>query len=317
MKKFLLSAVALVATMSVNAQEFIYAVETVGADLNGDAVTAISGTFELGSSSTATLSVGAESSWKLVSINGPKDAAEDASFRYVNFVNEGITVAETDMTDTYGYAQGGLQGNDNPKDIDGGSTPTTFQVFATGAFFKLDVTADGYAYVVHKGSSNKQYMVFEGSSALAYEYAQGIDYQTVAAYDLYSYADEYGYISLTGDLSGGLSNVQTITGVGSSNSGVAYIGFPIYADCTYSFGASGSKMSLLGVLVTTEEVTDITVSTVNDDVLTLKGATGISSAVVSGNVLSTDAPIYNIAGQRVSASTKGLLIQNGKKYINK
>lgn len=316
MKKFLLSAVALVATMSVNAQEFIYAVETIGGDLNSDDVTAVSGGTVLGSSSMATLSIGADDSYKLVSINGPKDAAEDASFRYVNFVNEGVTVAETDMTDTYGYAQGGLQGNSNPKDIDGGSTPTTFQVFATGAFYTLDVTADGYAYVVHKGSSNKQYMVFEGSSALAYEYAQGIDYQTVAYYDLYEYGDEYGYISLTGDLESGVSTVQTITGLGSSSSGVSYIGFPVYAGCTYAFGASGSKMSLLGVLTTTAEVTDITVSTVNDDVLTLKGTTGISS-VVSGNVLSADAPIYNIAGQRVSASTKGLLIQNGKKFINK
>ena len=30
-----------------------------------------------------------------------------------------------------------------------------------------------------------------------------------------------------------------------------------------------------------------------------------------------DAPVYNLAGQRVSAATKGLLIKNGKKFINK
>lgn len=30
-----------------------------------------------------------------------------------------------------------------------------------------------------------------------------------------------------------------------------------------------------------------------------------------------DAPVYNLAGQRVNAATKGLLIKNGKKFINK
>ena len=321
MKKILLSAVALVAAMSVNAQEFIYAALEIGADLNGDVVTAVSGGTELGSSSMATLYIGADDSYKLVSVNGPKDAADDASFRYVNFVNEGLTVAETDMTDTYGLEAGGLQGNSNPVDIDGGNPATTFQDFATGAFYTLDVSADGYAYVIHKASSNKRYIAFEEGSALAYEFAMAINYQTIAAYDLYEYGDaDYGYLSLEGDLSAGLAIVQDITGVGSSSNGVGYIGFPIYAGCSYNFGATGSKMSLLGVLTTESEVTDITLTTVNDDSITLKssdGSTGISSAVVSGNVLSSDAPIYNIAGQRVTASTKGLLIQNGKKFLNK
>ena len=30
-----------------------------------------------------------------------------------------------------------------------------------------------------------------------------------------------------------------------------------------------------------------------------------------------NAPIYNLAGQRVTKDTKGVLIQNGKKFINK
>lgn len=45
-------------------------------------------------------------------------------------------------------------------------------------------------------------------------------------------------------------------------------------------------------------------------------ATGISS-VVSDGTLDTDAPLYNIAGQRVSKSYKGVVIQNGKKFIRK
>ena len=30
-----------------------------------------------------------------------------------------------------------------------------------------------------------------------------------------------------------------------------------------------------------------------------------------------NAPVYNLAGQRVSPTTKGILIKNGRKYINK
>lgn len=43
-------------------------------------------------------------------------------------------------------------------------------------------------------------------------------------------------------------------------------------------------------------------------------STGISDITAADD---TDAPVYNLAGQRVSKDTKGLLIKNGKKFINK
>ena len=47
-------------------------------------------------------------------------------------------------------------------------------------------------------------------------------------------------------------------------------------------------------------------------------STGIENAVVNNNVKADpNAPVYNLNGQRVSKSTKGILIQNGKKFINK
>lgn len=48
-------------------------------------------------------------------------------------------------------------------------------------------------------------------------------------------------------------------------------------------------------------------------------ATGIDKVVVDldNNVLNTNAPIYNLNGQRVTKDAKGVLIQNGKKFINK
>ncbi|MBQ8628732.1 MAG: hypothetical protein IJ421_04570, partial [Prevotella sp.] len=45
-------------------------------------------------------------------------------------------------------------------------------------------------------------------------------------------------------------------------------------------------------------------------------ATGIESAVVEKSEPS-DARMYNIAGQMVTESYKGIVIKNGKKYLNK
>lgn len=43
---------------------------------------------------------------------------------------------------------------------------------------------------------------------------------------------------------------------------------------------------------------------------------GISTAATV-KTLNANAPVYNLAGQRVSLNTKGILIQNGRKFINK
>ena len=51
------------------------------------------------------------------------------------------------------------------------------------------------------------------------------------------------------------------------------------------------------------------------EVTVTDSSSGIST--VSRSDLQTHAPLYNLQGQRVSRSVKGLLIRNGKKYVNK
>lgn len=56
------------------------------------------------------------------------------------------------------------------------------------------------------------------------------------------------------------------------------------------------------------------------NITVLKVVRGTSSGIT--NITTEDkadpnAPVYNLAGQRVSKNTKGVLIQNGKKFINK
>ena len=47
--------------------------------------------------------------------------------------------------------------------------------------------------------------------------------------------------------------------------------------------------------------------------LTVAGGTGINGI----NAADSNAPIYNVAGQRVSKAQKGVFIQNGKKVAVK
>lgn len=46
------------------------------------------------------------------------------------------------------------------------------------------------------------------------------------------------------------------------------------------------------------------------------GQSGISN-IIADEALNPDAPIYNVLGQRVTKEYKGILIQNGKKFINR
>ncbi len=50
--------------------------------------------------------------------------------------------------------------------------------------------------------------------------------------------------------------------------------------------------------------------------ITTSEATGISAVKVE-DAAADNAPVYNLQGQKVSKDTKGILIQNGKKFVNK
>ena len=54
----------------------------------------------------------------------------------------------------------------------------------------------------------------------------------------------------------------------------------------------------------------------NNQIYSINGATsaGVKNITVEQNV---DAPAYNLAGQRVNDAYKGIVVKNGKKYLNK
>ena len=128
MKKILLSAAAVFAAMSLNAQEICTFnpdnVLNLDAD-NGSALTA--GTI-IGETESIIATIGADDSYK------PQDVAS-----IINGVE----------------SKGGLQGSTNPKDADGGTPSSTLVQPASGAYLQFEAKADGFLYVIHKASSNK------------------------------------------------------------------------------------------------------------------------------------------------------------------
>ena len=103
-----------------------------------------------------------------------------------------------------------------------------------------------------------------------------------------------------------------------------FLSFPVYDGADYYFSALGSKAACGGFVYTEtapaivfEEVLneDGTVAYPRVEFSAILG--GEDDAVESIEAANGNAPIYNLMGVRVNADAKGILIQNGKKFIRK
>ena len=190
--------------------------------------------------------------------------------------------------------QWGIQGNDNPKDADGGNPALTNVAPSQGAVYQVDVKQDGVIYVFHKASSNKHYTVFEiyngEATSMGYDFAMitcpgdaeankgkvawlaGILCKDIITDSLITYnptVDADGYV-----VSGGIvfpeipmlrEDVPTYGKIADSTlvqkngayarNGLGVIAFPVYAGSSYYVNACGSKMSLAAIAFETEAVT--------------------------------------------------------------
>lgn len=76
---------------------------------------------------------------------------------------------------------------------------------------------------------------------------------------------------------------------------------------------TGDNVIVYGKLVNYNNTTPEVAT--GSQIYSLNGVTGINSATVANSTLDVNAPIYNLAGQRVSSDFKGIAIQNGKKFV--
>lgn len=319
MKKSLLFAAFLAGAMSASAQIEVCFADVDAAGLASDKATIAGGTV-VGQSDNVTMKLAYEDSWGSTSIAFKGYTGAIVNGEEVPFVT-------------------GFTGSSNPGGqslADGASTPAT-----TGAVVQFDVKKDGYLTVFGKLSSNKEYYVWEGDAvfAMPVAYTLAMDWSAGAANGasvsslIYTVpADDLGYIDFgAADIDKYVNGAkiywpeQIVLGPESviKQNGVGAIIFPVYAEAgTYLVHAAGSKISTCGAVFTTEPVTQLVLTGADEDTkepLSLAligegGSTGISNITATEAV---DTPAYNIAGQRVNADAKGLIIKGGKKYVNK
>lgn len=219
-------AAALVASVSMSAQ---YAHVNLDG-FNADAAVAAEVGHVLATTDGGTVAIPFEDTWKVVNV---KSDGYGWFFAGENALN----------TDTLG-----LQGQSNGKDADGGNPATTLLPYKSGAALHFEATTTGYLTVFHKGSSNKQYVVFEEGSAIGYEYAQLVKVnETPEAIYYVLEGDEEGFVT---DPIMKVEEIVPNTPSGeaiASKNGVSAMRFPVYEGLEYLFGATGSKMSFLGI----------------------------------------------------------------------
>lgn len=274
MKKILLSALAFVA-LAANAQESA----TVNTDVLGVSAekTYTSANVPAGTvfASTASIEMAAAFAepYQWIGVNGPKEGEEN------------YNVFAFGATELSGY---GVQGQNNPKDADGGAPATTLKAPVGGAAFQFTAKADGFLYVLHKASSNKSYTVFEEGTAIGYTFVMATDgskgnLPKIVSFELKGegeYNEVKNAIDWPEKIALGSAYEATADGKGYGLSGLSIIKFPVFDGCKYIVGATGSKMTALGYYYDTTGTADASIKLPSGDALQLlAGGTPVAAAI--------------------------------------
>lgn len=301
MKKFLLSAAALVAAMSMNAQVF----QMVGADHG---------------LTTEASAVEAGKAWG--SIDGAIDItnAFATDHKIVDCKNHDYIKVLIDGNEI--VTTGGVQGSNNPVDEDGTNCALSLKPAVSGAVIQLDAKKDGFVYIVAKLSTNKQYVVFEEGSAMGYKIAMEVEDARIPNNVLnleVKGEGEYNYIPASvSTLNGGTGIMWAIreylndAEAATAGNGLGVFYFPVAKDCKYLAHATGSKISWSGIYFSETAAASVKVAKEDGTELELIGG---EAAINNVKADAQNGAIFNVAGQKVGANYKGLVIKNGKKTI--
>ena len=295
MKKILLSAVALVAAMSVNAQVFQMNAEAQG--LSGDLSDVAAGKV-WADVDFATISNPFATQHKMVDCKNND---------YVKVVIDGNDI----------LSAGGVQGNDNPKDADGGNPALTLKEATSGAVIQIVPKKAGYVYVVAKLSSNKQYVVFVEGLAMGYKIAmENADTRFSGKINLEIKGEgEYNLLPEGRQIQWVVREALNDAEAASAGNGLGVIYFPVIEGMKYFAHATGSKISWSGIYFSASEAASVKVVKEDNTEFELLGATGIENVKAAKTAAENVA--YNLAGQKVANDYKGLVIVNGQKMIRK
>lgn len=317
MRKSLLFAALIAGAMSASAQTEVCFVDKEKGGFPESGKAAMAGGTVVAESESVVMKLAYDDDWGTSSLDGT----------YTGAIVNGTAVEFT----------GGAVGNTNPA----GNNLAGPSAASGGAVFRFDVKKDGYLTVFGKLSSNKPYVVFEGLAGMGeapISYTLAMDFASggVASLPIISYtipADADGYTDFNAsDINNYVEELNGIlnyrwperiaTGDFESalaKNGLGAIIFPVYAEAgSYLVYATGSKATIGGAVFTTDPVTSVVVTGAEGAELTLYtaegGETGISAVKPAESV---NGAKYNLAGQQVDDTYKGVVIQNGKKSIQK
>ncbi len=164
-----------------------------------------------------------------------------------------------------------------------GSTSGKFSAGSepTGCYYKIETAKAGKVTTGIQLSPNKGF------------YVVNKNFEKVTDYTYNLPADKGGYSQT---MTTKEKCLDIISAVGTISNGS--VTFNVEAGGVYYVFAGGSKLGFFGFKYETDG-----------------GTSGINNVTTSE--VNENAPVYNLSGQRVNKETKGILIQNGKKFINK
>ena len=301
MRKILLSAAALVAAMSANAQVFKVSAEANGIPADSPLASIAAGFVWGEIPGAVTISNAFTTEHK---------ALDNKNDDFNKVIIDGNEIATSD----------GVQGQDNPKDAEGGNPAITFKEAVQGAVIQLDVKKDGWIYIVAKLSTNKQYMVFEEGLPIGYKIAMESNNAAIEGGVLnleIKGSGEFNNLTLDQYPNGIAWVIREFTGnpeAESAGNGLGVFYFPVAADCKYLAHATGSKIMWNAIYFSETEAQNVVVAG-DETSRAIIGEVGANIANVKAET--QKGAIYNLAGQKVSENYKGVVIANGKKMIQK
>ena len=233
-------------------------------------------------------------------------AVDNANNDFTKVVIDGTEFATSD----------GVQGNDNPKDEDGGNPALTLKPAVSGAVIQIDAQKDGWVYIVAKLSTNKQYMVFEEGLPIGYKIAMENTDERIQGGVLnleIKGEGEYNNIPEGRQIQWVIREYLNDVEAATAGNGLGVFYFPVAKDCRYLAHATGSKIMWNGIYFSEKEAKTVKVE--GDGIS--KTIVGATTGINPVSLKKVDDAIYNLAGQKVNASYKGVVIMNGKKMIQK
>ena len=264
-------------------------------------------------SETLPLEATYDNSWGSLKTQALSSDGSVAPFYYVqgkgNPVNLDLVSYEEIVTDGVGtgvYRALWTDSYYNPDGSNGLPTNGTYVTLSPAYDGELVVSGwvnKGYREIFVVKASDATALSYVDGEALISGYVNGTNNDVSSDDPLYGYMlyqDSLGVVALPEDEDYSEYYDYAIAGT-KDNAAFIYITFDVEGGETYYVFNKSTQFGFRGFVYTTDGTTT--------------GITEIANSTATEN--NTSNVVYNIAGQRVSASTKGILIKNGKKFINK